>query len=126
MNHRIIRSKNLTVLTLDRSKALPIAVFRNASSTPALSNTFDTQFIEKYINRKFQPINYYKDPNCEIVDFNQGQISYRAFSVSLALIGIAFLMGASDIYIAGMDGFLAATDDGEYLYYDETDFDQLK
>ncbi len=74
-----------------------------------LSCIFDEEFIRDYTKRKYETIvhlNRFSD-NFEIVN---DVITSNCRTISILLIGVAIMMGAKRIFIAGMDGYKSHED----------------
>lgn len=54
-------------------------------------------------------------------DIINGVISNNCGTVSVLLIAVAVVMGASEVFVVGMDGYRLLSDDGGPLFYDEED-----
>ncbi|MCK5322498.1 MAG: aldolase catalytic domain-containing protein [Desulfobulbaceae bacterium] len=91
-------------------------------SSLLLSSHFEREFIKEYSDRECEFILLDNDMDEEIVDLENGHISYQLHSFPLALIAVAMGMGAKEIFIAGLDGFLRQKSDGQLYYYNESDF----
>jgi 4-hydroxy 2-oxovalerate aldolase len=48
-----------------------------------------------------------------------GIISANCRTVAVLLAGVALVMGAKRLFIAGMDGYMATSNDGVYHFYNE-------
>lgn len=53
------------------------------------------------------------------IDEPTGRINTNCCTVSVLLLAVSIVMGATKIYAVGMDGYISAGDDGKYFYYDE-------
>ena len=82
------------------------------------SQYFSEEFIRDYSERAFEFM-YYKDSLSHVFDIHKGVIQVNCRTVSILLIGIAIVMGAKNIFVAGMDGYLPKDGKRSYLYYDE-------
>lgn len=85
-----------------------------------ISEHFSEQMIREYTNRNYERL-YYYDTLEEEFDIKDGVITTNCRTISVLLIGVAIVMGARRIFIAGMDGYLHYKPGQRLLYYDEKD-----
>lgn len=85
-----------------------------------LSQYFDDGMIRDYTNSDYEKI-YYRNILNANFDIQNGVITTNCRTISILLIGIAIVMGAKRIFVAGMDGYLGHNDAGKFLYYEEMD-----
>ncbi|MFC1805327.1 hypothetical protein ACFLZ3_05850, partial [Candidatus Omnitrophota bacterium] len=74
--------------------------------------------IKEYTTREYE-ILYYMDEMDNEFDIKDGVIQTNCRTISVLLAGVAIVMGASRIFIAGMDGYLAPVSDGRFHFYKE-------
>ena len=74
--------------------------------------------IQEYVSREYEPIVFYDhlDTNFDIRD---GVITTNCRTISVLLVGLAVVMGADRVFIAGMDGYLDHRVVSRNLFYDE-------
>jgi len=89
------------------------------SSKLLIGQYIPDQLIREYTSRDYEKI-YYVDA---LSDFNivDGVIQSNCRTVSVLLLGVAIVMGAERIFVAGMDGYIGAGIKGETLFYKEKD-----
>lgn len=85
-----------------------------------LSEHFTKEMIREYTGRDYEKL-YYNDILNSRFDIKAGAVQTNCRTISVLLIGVAIAMGAKRIFIAGMDGYLSHTQDGNLLYYREKD-----
>ncbi|MBN1384693.1 MAG: aldolase catalytic domain-containing protein [Elusimicrobia bacterium] len=74
------------------------------SSKLLLSSTFDKDFIQDYTNKKYETmVHLNRVSNC--FKIKEDVITSNCRTVSILLIGVAIVMGARRVFIAGMDGY---------------------
>lgn len=61
--------------------------------------------IKDYVDTKYETI-YYLDNSTSSFDINDGVISSNCRTISILSIGIAIVMGARRIFVAGLDGYM--------------------
>ncbi|MDQ7834264.1 MAG: aldolase catalytic domain-containing protein [Humidesulfovibrio sp.] len=85
-----------------------------------LSPYFGEEFIRQHTEREWEPISYLTAPR-ETLTIEDGVISNDCYSVSMLLIAVAAVMGAGEVFVAGMDGYLHSDADGSFYFYEEKD-----
>ena len=90
----------------------------NSKSELVLGSNISQEMISDYVNRDFEYL-VFKD--ILDVDFgvHNGVITCNCHTISVLLAGMAVVMGAKRIFIAGMDGFLNKKYVDSTLFYDE-------
>ena len=83
-----------------------------------LSQYFSEEFIRDYTKREFEFM-CYQDTLNNVFDIQNDVIQANCRTVSILLIGIAIVMGAKKIFVAGMDGYLPKNGKKSSLYYEE-------
>lgn len=78
------------------------------------------EMIREYTQRDYETIEYL-DSLEQDFDIVNGVIQCNCRTVSVLLMGLAVAMGAEKILAAGMDGYLNLDDQGNPLFYRETD-----
>ena len=70
-----------------------------------LGSNISEELIEDYVDRPYEPLVFHDvlDEDFDIVD---GVISTNCRTVSVLLVGVAVVMGANRVHVAGMDGYL--------------------
>ncbi len=74
--------------------------------------------IREYIDRDHETI-YYEDSLVNPFDIKNGIISSNCRTVAVLLAGVALVMGARRVFIVGMDGYMATSQEGLYHFYNE-------
>lgn len=90
------------------------------SSRLLLSQYFDQKMVRDYTSRPYENL-YYKDMLGNEFNIKNGVVQTNCRTISVLLIGIAIVMGARRIYIAGMDGYLGSDIENSLHYYREDD-----
>jgi len=89
-----------------------------------LSPYFPTELVERHYHGPYEEVAYVADNDAPF-DIRDGVIQASGRTVSVLLIGVAAVMGARRILVAGLDGFRGATgrggEDGESMYHAQTD-----
>jgi 4-hydroxy 2-oxovalerate aldolase len=81
---------------------------------------FAKEFVRQYTDREFEDLVFrLGDRNDLTID--NGIISNDCTSVSMLLIAVAYVMGAKEIFVAGMDGFIDKNGSNGHYFYDEVD-----
>jgi len=83
-----------------------------------LSEHFPKEMIKEYTKKNYGKL-YYKDVINADFGIKNGTIETNCRTISILLIGIAIVMGARRVFVAGMDGYLNYKPDGKLLFYDE-------
>ena len=90
----------------------------NPASQLFIGENIPEEMIEEYVKRDYETM-YFRD----VVDANfnivNGRIQSNCRTVSVLLIGIALVMGAKRIFVAGMDGYINKNSVQGTLFYDE-------
>ncbi|MCP3932981.1 MAG: DUF115 domain-containing protein [Bacteroidetes bacterium] len=103
---------------VSRKRFLQYAQTVNNKSKLLLSCEFESSFIKRYTEKKYERI-FFNDTNETPLDIHNGLISNNCSSVSMLLIAVAYVMGAKSIYVAGLDGFMKTDENGRFYFYDE-------
>jgi len=85
-----------------------------------LSHYLPDEFIKEYTDRSFERICFLRG-NRNKLFIKDGVISSDCSSTSMLLIAVAAVMGASEIFVAGMDGYLIPDENNSYYFYPEED-----
>jgi len=88
------------------------------SSRLLLGANFSPEMIREYIDRDYEPLVFHDRLSA---DFNviDGVITSNCGTISVLLIGVALVMGADRVFVAGMDGYLDRRAACQSLFYDE-------
>jgi len=78
------------------------------------------EMVKEYTDREFETIEYLDTLNNDF-DIKNGVIQCNCRTVSVLLMGVAIAMGAEKIFCVGMDGYLNLDEQGNPLFYKETD-----
>lgn len=92
----------------------------NRASKLLLSPYFDLKMVRDYTARPYESL-YYKDQLAAEFNIKNGVIQTNCRTISVLLIGIAVVMGARRIFVAGMDGYLGPDIQTSLHYYREDD-----
>jgi len=79
-----------------------------------------SDIVKTHILRDYETI-YYNDVLSKDFNINNGVVSTNCRSISVLLTAIAITMGAEKIFVAGMDGYLGAKNEGSFYFYNETE-----
>jgi len=90
-----------------------------------LSYYFSNEFIHEYSNREYEQI-LFKFGKRDEFNIDNGIISNDCSSISMLLIAVAIVMGAKDLFVAGMDGYVHPDENGNYYFYKEEDVTHSK
>lgn len=90
------------------------------SSKLILSQHFSEDIIREHSNGDYEKI-LFVDRVKGPFDITGGVISNNCGTVSVLLIAVAVVMGASEVFVAGMDGYRLLSDDDGPLFYNEED-----
>ncbi len=74
--------------------------------------------ISEYTQRDYETI-YFRDVLDADFDIKNGMIQSNCRTISVLLVGLAIVMGAKRIFIAGMDGYLHKSSVKSTLFYEE-------
>ena len=86
-----------------------------------LSYYFPQDFIRQYTDREYERIVFELGDRNEL-NIVDGVVSNDCTSVSMLLIAVAYVMGAKEIFVAGMDGFVKNDSlNGRYFYQEPDD-----
>ena len=88
-------------------------------STLLLSEHFEEDWIREYTARPYLPLRYVDVLSREFA-IDRGILQSNCRTISVLLIGVAIVMGARRIFVAGMDCYLGC-DQRHPLYYEEPD-----
>lgn len=90
----------------------------NAQSKLMIGTNITLGMIQEYVSRDYEPLVFYDllDANFDIRD---GVITTNCRTISVLLVGLAVVMGAERVFIAGMDGYLDHRSASRNLFYDE-------
>jgi len=93
----------------------------SARSKLLVSAYFSEEFIHEYTENEYEVILYRRGDRNEFFIEN-GVVSNDCSSVSMLLVTVAIVMGAGEVYVAGMDGFLMSGErEGGFYFYEERD-----
>jgi len=83
-----------------------------------ISEHIPDELVREYTDREFERL-YYVDTMRADFGILDGVIQANCRTVSVLLMGVAVVMGAAQVFAAGMDGYLATDEEGEILFYEE-------
>jgi 4-hydroxy 2-oxovalerate aldolase len=88
------------------------------SSRLLLGVNFPPEMIREYSDREYEPLVFHDVLGA---DFNviDGVITANCGTISVLLVGVAVVMGADRVFVAGMDGYLDRRTASHHLFYDE-------
>ncbi len=89
------------------------------SSRLLISQFISPQMIREYTDRDHETI-YYENTDAQFT-INDGVISSHCRTVALLLLGVAIVMGARRIFVAGLDGYTGINKKGQIHFYNEKD-----
>ena len=92
----------------------------NPSSSLLLSQHFPPDVVREHTDRSYEEI-LFVDRVRGAFDIENGVISKSCGTVSVLLIAVALAMGASEVFVAGMDGYRLLDDNSGPLFYKEED-----
>lgn len=78
------------------------------------------EMIKEYTDRDYESI-YYEDIQDVPFDIEEGRISSNCRTIALLLMGVAIVMGAKRIFVAGLDGYMNLKGGDLLHFYNETD-----
>jgi len=90
-----------------------------------ISKYIPKDIIREYTNRSYEII-HYEDKGDVPFDIDGGIISSNCRTVSLLLMGVAIVMGAKRIFVAGLDGYTGFENNAEIHFYEEEDETQKR
>lgn len=90
-----------------------------------LSCYFGNEFIREYTQRNFEELCFQNGDRNDF-EIKKGIISNDCSSVSMLLLAVAIVMGASDLFVAGMDGYVHPDEHGNFYFYQEEDVTSSK
>ena len=90
------------------------------SSGLLLSQHFPGDVVGEHCERPFEDL-LFVDRVKGPFSIENGVISNNCGTVSVLLIAVALVMGASEVFVAGMDGYRLTSEEGGPLFYDEED-----
>jgi len=96
----------------------------NDRSTLLISPYIPQDLVDAHAGRPFEHL-YYQDVLKADFDIHNGVITTNCRTVSILLIGVATVMGANQVFVAGLDGYLGLAQDGQgrHFYREENDID---
>lgn len=84
-----------------------------------IGRNIDNDMIKEYVKRDYETL-FFKDVLEADFDVRDGVIQTNCRSISVLLIGVAIVMGAKRVFVAGMDGYTQFDGAGKTLFYDES------
>jgi len=84
-----------------------------------IGGNISREMIDEYVHRDYETL-YFRDVLDMDFDIADGRILSNCRTVSVLLAGVAVVVGARRIFIAGMDGYLLEKDLKSALFYNET------
>jgi len=84
-----------------------------------IGSNFEESFVREHTQREFDWLSFAN--GLGTFDIEDGVISSSCRTVSVLLCGVALVMGARRVFVAGMDGYLGLHTSGAFHFYDETD-----
>jgi len=97
----------------------------SSTSKLLLSEHFSSPFIQEQTDRSYELL-FYDDILSAHFEVNDGVIATNCRTISVLLIGIAIVMGAKRIFIAGMDGYIKGPSKNDVHFYAERDEKETK
>lgn len=100
----------------------------NRDSHILLSSTFEKSFIEEYLKKDFEWISHLNRTSSHF-DIVDGVITSDCRTISTLLAGVAIIMGAKRIFIAGMDGYVGngkAVSDNLHFYSEKEEVEDIR
>jgi 4-hydroxy 2-oxovalerate aldolase len=76
------------------------------------------EMIDEYVSIKYETL-HFKDVLDSSFNIINGKIQSNCRTISVLLLGVAIVMGASRIFVAGMDGYLGKDNITNTLFYEE-------
>jgi 4-hydroxy 2-oxovalerate aldolase len=99
------------------SRFLKYGKFVDERSKLLIGNYISVSIIKSITDKEYEGLRYLNSP--EPFDIKEGIIQSNCGTISILLIGIAIVMGANNIYVAGLDGY-KKTKETKTHFYDET------
>lgn len=88
------------------------------SSKLLIGENIPHEMISEYVNREYEPLCFTDILDADF-DIKNGVIKSNCRTISVLLLGVAIVMGANRIFIAGMDGYMDKNKIKGALYYEE-------
>jgi 4-hydroxy 2-oxovalerate aldolase len=88
------------------------------SSTLLLGVNFPEDYIREYVSRDYEPL-VFRDVLHADFDIRDGVIMTSCRTISALLVGVAVVMGAKRVFVAGMDGYAHQGGAKGALFYNE-------
>lgn len=85
-----------------------------------IGQNISKEMIAEYTPREYERL-LFKDILAGNFDIINGIIQSNCRTISVLLIGVAIVMGANRIFVAGMDGYVGLAKEGCSLFYEEKD-----
>lgn len=92
----------------------------SSDSALLVSEHIPAELVAEYTSREYEPLRFV-DSSAADFGVEGGVISCNCRTVSVLLMGVAAVMGATRVFAAGMDGYLGVGADGEWLFYEEAE-----
>lgn len=90
----------------------------NDQSDLLLGTNFSEELIGDYVTREYERLGFINKLDADF-DIQNGVITSNCRTISVLLIGVAIVMGANRVFVAGMDGYLSKDSIGSTLFYNE-------
>jgi 4-hydroxy 2-oxovalerate aldolase len=87
-------------------------------STLLIGENISREMISEYIKRDYETL-FFRDILDSDFDIRNGRIQSNCRTISVLLLGVAVVMGARRIFVAGMDGYINKNSFKGTLFYDE-------
>ncbi|MFG1691090.1 hypothetical protein ACGF5M_02850 [Gemmatimonadota bacterium] len=86
-----------------------------------VSQYIEPTVVQEYAGREYEPLYFVDVLDADFDIDERGVIQNNGRTVSVLLLGLAHVMGASRILAAGLDGYVGTDDGGQLLFYEEED-----
>lgn len=90
----------------------------NADSKLLIGQNIPETMILEYTDRDYEPL-FFKDVLDNDFDIKNGVIQANCRTISVLLTGVAIVMGAEQIFVVGMDGYIGPNKETISLFYKE-------
>lgn len=90
----------------------------NPESKLLIGENIPQAMIDEYVKTDYEHL-YFKDVLDSNFNIINGKIQSNCRTISVLLIGVAIVMGASRVFVAGMDGYLGKDKITNTLFYEE-------
>lgn len=90
----------------------------NKKSRLLVGRYIPQDMVREYVNREYEFL-YYIDILDNRFDIKKGVVQSNCRTISALLGGVAIVMGAKRVFIAGMDGYIGTDNEGKFHFYKE-------